>query len=388
MVVRSSTGYGVQCGLFAPRIAERYDLAVSSFYGLDGGRLVWQGVPIFPGLGGTFGNEYLAEHAKDHFDGDLRGGLVLTLLDVWVLNPALIARMDTACWVPVDHEPAPPAVLEFFQRSNAIPIAMSRFGEQQLKDAGLEPLYCPHGVDTDTYRPMDRREMRKKVGLSPDVFVVGMVAANKGRPSRKGFQQALEAFRLFRAKHDDAKLYLHTSVSPDWAQGEDLMALIEALGLPGDSVLLADQYRVNFNPFSPDAMAKIVNSFDVLLNPAHGEGFGIPVLEAASCGVPAVVTNFSAMPEVAGDAGWHVGCRPFWTPQRSFQFVPDVEEIVEALNRAYGMSKAEKAHRAKLARQHALTYDVDVVFDEFMVPALEAARERVVDRRPVEAVAA
>lgn len=378
----------MQCGLFAPKLAEKYDLAISAFYGLDGGRLVWHGIPVFPGLGGTFGNEVLLDHAKDHFGGDLRGGLLFTLLDVWVLNPALIAQMDSMCWVPVDHEPPPPAVLEFFRRSNAVPVAMSRFGEDLLKASGLDPLYVPHGVDSDAYRPLDKREVRKQVGLSNDMFVVGMVAANKGRPSRKGFQQALEAFRIFRAKHDDARLYLHTSVNPDWAQGEDLMALIDALGIPGDAILLADQYRLNFNPFSPDAMSRIFNAFDVLVNPAHGEGFGVPVLEAASCGVPAIVTNFSAMPEVAGDAGWHVGCRPFWTPQKAFQAVPDVEEIVEALQRSYGMSKAEKQKRSKMARDHARGYDVNTVFVEHMVPALEAASARFGDRAPLEAVAA
>jgi glycosyltransferase involved in cell wall biosynthesis len=32
------------------------------------------------------------------------------------------------------------------------------------------------------------------------------------------------------------------------------------------------------------------------------EGFGIPILEALQCGVPAIVSNTSSMPEVAGDA--------------------------------------------------------------------------------------
>ena len=30
------TGYGQQTGLFAPRLAEKYDMAISSFYGLEG----------------------------------------------------------------------------------------------------------------------------------------------------------------------------------------------------------------------------------------------------------------------------------------------------------------------------------------------------------------
>jgi glycosyltransferase involved in cell wall biosynthesis len=314
--------------------------------------------------------------------------LTVTLMDVWVLDPSVIAQLDCACWVPVDHEPTPPGVVNFFAASNAVPIAMSRFGEEQLKLSGLDPLYVPHGVDTDAYRPHDKREVRKTMGVSNDTFLVGMVAANKGRPSRKGFQQALEAFRVFREAHDDAKLYLHTTVDSKYAGGEDIMAMVRALGMPEDSILLADQYRMLYDPFPAQTMGKILSTFDVLINPSMGEGFGIPVLEAAACGVPAIVTNFSAMPEVAGDAGWHVGCRKAWTGQGAWQMTPDVEELVTALRQCYGMSRAEGKHRSQLARRHALGYAAPKVLDEYMLPALEAARERFRDREPLEAVAA
>ena len=36
------------------------------------------------------------------------------------------------------------------------------------------------------------------------------------------------------------------------------------------------------------------------------EGFGIPPLEAMSCGAKVVVSNTSSLPEVVGDVGWTV----------------------------------------------------------------------------------
>jgi glycosyltransferase involved in cell wall biosynthesis len=36
--------------------------------------------------------------------------------------------------------------------------------------------------------------------------------------------------------------------------------------------------------------------------PSHGEGFGLPVLEAMACGAPVLTTNRLSLPEVGGDA--------------------------------------------------------------------------------------
>ena len=42
------------------------------------------------------------------------------------------------------------------------------------------------------------------------------------------------------------------------------------------------------------------------LFPSHYEGFGLPPLEAMSCGTPAIVSNRSSLPEVVGGGGLHV----------------------------------------------------------------------------------
>lgn len=375
----SPTGYGNQTGLFAPALAKHYDLAVSSFYGLEGSPMWWEGIQVLPGIGGQYGDDLLVEHAKHFFGGDPRNGLVVTLMDVWVLNPRWMEQINSAAWVPVDHEPAPSKVVDYFTASGAVPIAMSRFGQQML--GRLDPLYCPHGIDTETYRPIPK-DVARGPAFPEDAFVVGVVAANKGRPSRKCFSESLQAFKRLSEKHDNAYLYLHSTLDANVAGGENLPALMRTLGIPLDRVKIADQYGLLCAPYKPKQMAKLYSAMDVLLNPSAGEGFGIPVIEAQACGVPAIVTDFSAMKEVCG-AGWHVRHKPHWTGLNSWQATPDVDHIADALEECYGLSDTARENLSRDARKHAEAYALPRVMDEFMLPALRAVEQRYAKQTPV-----
>ena len=52
-----------------------------------------------------------------------------------------------------------------------------------------------------------------------------------------------------------------------------------------------------------EQLPAIYRCAELLLVPSWDEGFGLPVLEAMASGVPVVVSNRGALPEVAGDAG-------------------------------------------------------------------------------------
>ena len=51
-----------------------------------------------------------------------------------------------------------------------------------------------------------------------------------------------------------------------------------------------------------DKLSKVIGAAYVLVYASLFEGFGIPILEAQQCHVPAIVSNTSSMPEVGGDA--------------------------------------------------------------------------------------
>lgn len=379
------TGYGMQTALFTPKLAEHgYEVVISANYGLEAARLVWDGVPVLPGLGGSHGNETLPGHVKALF-GNPRDGLVFTLYDTPVFDSELFKHLNCACWVPVDHDPLVPASLGFFRGSQAIPVAMSRFGQQQLDE--FDPLYVPHGIPEEFFGATPQPSVRELMGIMHDAPLITICAANKGRPSRKSFQHMFEAFAEFQRKNEDATLYVHTTMDPAFANGEDLGALAAAVGIPQERFRFPDQYSMMFSPMQQDLLAQILASSDVLLNTSQGEGFGVPIVEAAAAGTPAIVTDHSAMPEVAGPAGWKVKGRRFWTGQSSWMAVPDVGEIIDALDECFGESSEKRKKRSEQAREHARQYEATTVFEEHMLPAFEAIQERLEARKPFEVAA-
>ena len=61
---------------------------------------------------------------------------------------------------------------------------------------------------------------------------------------------------------------------------------------------------VEYVGYMPDALRRdVYTGARLLVLPSWHEGFGLPALEAMALGVPVVVSNRGALPEVVGDAG-------------------------------------------------------------------------------------
>lgn len=378
----AATGYGVQTRLFTPRIRDLgYDVAISAFYGLEGASINWSGMKVYPRAFHPYGMDVLASHAKDH-----KADVVISLVDAWVMDPE---RMGArwAPWFPVDHDPMPEAVADTVRHAFQ-PIVYARHAEDAAVQAGLNVAYVPHGVDTSVYSPTPQAEARKRFGLPEDAFVVGMVAANKGKPSRKALPTQLEAFGRFHADHPDAILYLHTHLMPDM-DGLNLPAVMQACGVPEDAVRVCDQYR-NIMGYADEVMASLYSSMDVLLSATMGEGFGVPIIEAQACGTPVIVGGWTAMPELVGQ-GWVVTDHErVLTPMNAYQYQPTLDGVLEGLEAAYAVRDDQKVRDD--ARAFAMRYDVDEVTKTYWAPVLADMAERIADHGsdapPVEVLAA
>ena len=192
--------------------------------------------------------------------------------------------------IPYDGEPSIP---EWKIQLNEIdyPLAMSRYGQQGLKDDfNVDATYMPHGVDTGLFKPILNPMYGKE--QKPDAFIVGCVARNQ---HRKNIPRLIKGFAQFVKKNnlssDQAKLILHM----DWqdAMGWQIPQFAAQYGMEKYLMPPLMGRLDNQEALTEEGMAHLYNCMDVFVLPTAGEGFGIPTLEAMSCGVPICVTNYT-----------------------------------------------------------------------------------------------
>ena len=167
----------------------------------------------------------------------------------------------------------------------------------------------------------------------------------------------------------------------NWTQGEDLPTMIESLEIPEEEVLIGEPVPRPLRPPAAKMMARLYTTFDVLLNPAMGEGFGMPIMEAQACGVPVIVTDFSAMKEVVrrgleGSRATLAG--PGRSPgRRSAESARSSTRSRSATPDADDSARRSRRRRA----QHALKYSAPKVLEEHFLPALAEVEKRLSRRR-------
>ncbi len=134
-------------------------------------------------------------------------------------------------------------------------------------------------VDTKVFKPNKDESLRLKL-CSKDCFI--LIHISNFRPVKK----VLDTIRVFYMVQKEIPACLIMV-----GDGVDFYAatrLVDSMGI-GEKVKFLGKQRF---------VEKIIPIADLMILNSAKESFGLAVLEAASCGVPAVVTNVGGLPEV------------------------------------------------------------------------------------------
>jgi len=191
--------------------------------------------------------------------------------------------------VPRSYLAATSNLKEAFADSSLTITTPSHWSAEGFRRLGFEDAriaVIPHGIDPELFRPRSdyREAMRKKFGFSDFVFMsVGAMTGNKG------MDVLLKAFAAVAERREDVRLLL---------KGSDTLypskqLFQRALGsLPRSQVsLIVQRLLYGGEALSMEQMSALYQVADAYVSPYRAEGFNMPVLEAAACGVPVICTR-------------------------------------------------------------------------------------------------
>ena len=165
----------------------------------------------------------------------------------------------------------------FFKMPNLHIVANSNWLFDEIKSSFLKnkDIYkIYNGIDTSVFYPRNREAWRKENKYNQtDIIVLGVSSVWK---KEKGFDVFLKISKVL---PDNYKFVM---------VGVNEKQLRE---LPNNIYGILRTENIN-------KLAEIYSSCDVLLNPSKEETFGMVTAEAIACGIPAIVSNCTACPEV------------------------------------------------------------------------------------------
>jgi glycosyltransferase involved in cell wall biosynthesis len=104
-----------------------------------------------------------------------------------------------------------------------------------------------------------------------------------------------------------------------------------------------------------DEIPYLLNGADIFAYPSFYEGFGLPVLEAMSCGTPVVTSRSSALSEVGGDAVKYCNPKsPESIAEKIYEFISSEDEREKYSTK--GLKRAENFSWKKCAEETLAVY--------------------------------
>lgn len=259
---------------------------------------------------------------------------------------------------PVDGIPQHNQWIEIFNSADGL-VSYTEWGKNVLENYNLKVDGIMPPVASDDFFPakQDQIELFKKT-INVDGKVIGTVMRNQ---PRKLFDKLFESFALLIEKDPSLRLYCHTTY-PD--AGWDLPELLikhdiisnvlftykckncknifpsyfhDMVTYCGNCKQTSATMPDGHNNVDNATLNKIFNIFDVYVQLASREGFGIPQIEAAACDIPVVTMDYAGMTDIINNIGAYkieLLDKYLSYPMNMMEALPSIDSILKNLKEA------------------------------------------------------
>jgi len=213
-------------------------------------------------------------------------------------KPTVVAIHDlsftesaSASWIPPRERTRMNATIRWSATRAAKVVALSEYTARDLATkwgVPQEKIVVVYPAVSPAFRQLLHNAEERKHGAEPDpwrVLIVGNVVP------RKNHLLVVKAISRLRHKGLPISLRIAGQVPPS------------AMSLQNEILTIGNGWTDITGYLSDQDLVDEYRAASVLCYPSFYEGFGIPVLEAMQAGLPVLVSDATALPEAAGDAG-------------------------------------------------------------------------------------
>ena len=331
------------------------------------------------------GTSQFGEWIFEHVCLDFLPDIVCDIRDFWMLEFAERSPFREYfkwCIMPtVDARPQARQWVATYKSADAC-LTYSDWAGEILSDQSNETINYLGSAPPSAhpaYGPVaDRKAHKESFGIDPEYKIIGTVMRNQ---RRKLYPDLFKAFKKFLDQSQDKKYYLYCHTSyPDL--GWDIPELIQENGLsshvlftyicPETKNIFPSLFHgaVAQSPFtgkwgstlsnvkngaSYEQLSSVINLFDLYTQYANCEGFGLPYVEAAACGVPVCGTDYSAMEsEIRKLEGFPIKPKALYKELETgcLRAVPDNDLAAQYFLDFFSKSEEERLAEGKRTREN------------------------------------
>ena len=213
----------------------------------------------------------------------------------------------------------------------------------------LQVMLAPCGVDLIKFRPLDQKEVRKRLGLNGEKV---LLFVGRMEPL-KGLDLLVETAAQMEAGEQNVRMIVVGGGGPGEPETDRVRRLAEERQVDG---LIDFVGRVDH-----DELPLYYNAADVCVVPSYYESFGLVALESMACGTPVVASRVGGLPTIVHHG--HTGYLKSWRCPEAFA------NSVEMIFSSSGLQESMGAAARRRAELMGWSNVASMISEEYRVLA-------------------